>query len=291
MSQPKAANAREKDNSLSLVPRISKSKKSEFQSRIAGGHCPLSEDDCKSRHPKGCREAFLNSRGLAYQNINIHDPRFDGPRPCTVDEAYWFLMYDPASEWTSNKDGPSIHDMVEYFSNWARAKGLFSSDPPSDQSLRSAWTHHEKKHKSEIGVAKAPTLDQDLQAEKSTKVDTEKFEAAKTSPYDNPSIANNADGVESILESNKTAKESDNIRWVANMMPLKSSNIDIMSAPSSAAVGLLQWARSDPKTFYSQFYVKLLPTQKEFERENQMQDRGGSLDRLRKFIDDFAANP
>jgi hypothetical protein len=77
--------------------------------------------------------------------------------------------------------------------------------------------------------------------------------------------------------SKKSAKMTEIIRWVFDNVARQDVNLG--SAPSAGAVGLLKWAKSDRNraNFYTYFVTKLIPSQKELDHAAKLKDDGSNL--------------
>lgn len=76
-----------------------------------------------------------------------------------------------------------------------------------------------------------------------------------------------------------------NVKWVAENLP--NEDAQRSEAPSTAAWGMLCWARRNPDQFYTQIYKQVvIPSKREIEEANDAADDEerliGALDRVRK---------
>tara|TARA_R100000654_G_scaffold16490_1_gene34536 strand:+ start:1171 stop:1737 length:567 start_codon:yes stop_codon:yes gene_type:complete len=82
-----------------------------------------------------------------------------------------------------------------------------------------------------------------------------------------------------------------NVKWVADNLPVE--DVDRESAPSTAAWGMLCWARKNPDQFYTQIFKQVvIPTKREIEEANDAADDEErlieALDRVRKIAGEVA---
>lgn len=109
---------------------------------------------------------------------------------------------------------------------------------------------------------------------------TEKPEPIKTEialPDVIPKTEGDLPNLEEWEGKGKSAKMTEVIRWVFDNVARKDVNLG--SAPSAGAVGLLKWARSDRNrgNFYTYFVTKLIPSQKELDHAAKMKDDGSNV--------------
>lgn len=77
---------------------------------------------------------------------------------------------------------------------------------------------------------------------------------------------------------NKTASDQEVVRWVADTLDL--ADVKPSDAPSAAAWNMRLWARGHKDRFYTQVFVKLMPTGKQMEDEGRYRDDGASIREL-----------
>lgn len=78
--------------------------------------------------------------------------------------------------------------------------------------------------------------------------------------------------------ADKAASEPESVRWVADNISVK--GVKPSDAPSAAAWGLLQWAKSSVTTkdrFFTQVYTRLMPSGKQLEDEGRFRDDGEGI--------------
>jgi hypothetical protein len=287
------------ESHLSLIPLISRTKKNELKTRIQTEKCYLPLKECDTQHIHGCWKAFIDARGFCYKSLKVADPRSTGPRFCTADEAYWRLMHDPRSPFSKNygKSGfPSFETSVLRFIEHAKKNGYFLDPPRTKRGIL------DKKFNTEdyahiVFDENKPFELQVKNLPKTEKQDTEEpipvpeEPIPKPSPdkadtiYRDPTIiaARHGAAKSTFSTSGKSVKMTEVIKWVFDNMPLKDCDLD--SCPSPSAFGLLQWARSEPDKFYTQFVIKLIPSQRELDNAAKLADDGEkALPLLENFI-------
>ena len=280
---------------LSLVPLTPRSKKNEFKTRIQTEKCRLPLGECEVQHLHGCWKAFIDARGLAYKSLMVSDPRSNGPRFCTSDEAYWRLMHDPSSVFSENygkSEFPTFETTVLRYIAHCEKHGYFL-DPPGIRRLilDKKFKQEDYVHIVFDGDKPFETQVQKIDRPSEDPVPDEKPVLKSTSPdnsdaiYRDPTITAARHGVSrsTFSTSGKSVKMTEVIKWVFDNMPLKDCDLD--SCPSPSAFGLLQWARSEPDKFYTQFVIKLIPSQRELDNAAKLADDGEkALPLLENFI-------
>jgi len=81
-----------------------------------------------------------------------------------------------------------------------------------------------------------------------------------------------------VAGQGKTATEQEEVRWVAAMIALPISKIKKTSVPSTTAVGMLKWAKTQGQSdFWKSCWGKLLPSKSEVEAQSRLTQAAGEL--------------
>ena len=108
----------------------------------------------------------------------------------------------------------------------------------------------------------------------------DKREAKKSLPPEAPSSEQETAPRGGLIASNDVS----NVKWVADNLPNDGATRE--DAPSTAAWGMLCWARRNPDQFYTQIFKQIvIPTKREIEEASDAADDEerliGALDRVR----------
>lgn len=245
------------ENKWSLIPgngdRMAHTRESKgaFVARLKKDGCCLSLNKCKEQHDDDCFAAFVRFRTAQYSTWMISDPRFDKARPCTAKEVYWHAINDPRSEFSLNygdKESMTSQQMMEQYAA--------TLDPGAKKEFK-------PKTKAEIEELPSTQRPAPIKTEVAIPDIIPKTEA------DVPDLEE--------WSSKKSAKMTEIIRWVFDNVARQDVNLG--SAPSAGAVGLLKWAKSDRNraNFYTYFVTKLIPSQKELDHAAKLKDDGSNL--------------
>ena len=214
--------------------------KSKFNERISSEGCSLDVSECKRKHLAGCLTAMRKHREWLKGEWSIKDPRFDEPRPCTIEEVYWYLVNDPRSEFSLNWGRQDRPTAEEFFAPYAAELSTEGESKP-------------------IVLAESASV---------------AVETSLPASGKEPDV----EAAESVDWSKKKAwKITEVIRWVFDNM--KNPNIDLDTAPCPGALALLRWAehKGGETQFFTYFLTKLVPSQKEMEANERRSDNGSNL--------------
>lgn len=76
---------------------------------------------------------------------------------------------------------------------------------------------------------------------------------------------------------NRKANSYDEIQWTAAHLLVDWNQINPEAVPSTAAVGLLQWAKRNMDEFFRTVYAKTVPSRTQLERAERFRDTGEDL--------------